>query len=297
MQPDVSQPKPQSARTEQKSLNCSKYPLTDDMKSTSPANLFRSVLASIALGPSYLLLTASDDRLAEVPPREFSRAWIGLMVISGLWGIASAFLWELSLWVFDWYWGGIPLIPAGVVLAGGALWLYRRSILSLAQFVSGTSGPTGRSLSAAVIVAFLALVLLGLKGWNEDWAPYPWWLIRPRAMYRALILAPVWGAWSMLITSQLCKPSDRTGAPVAAFAAGCGPLVAAVCLALLLVATISYFNYLPWTQLTICAAGAIGGVLIGCALCRRAGGLVRSALLGGNIATQIAFLLGYLANR
>lgn len=214
------------------------------------------------------------------------------------WGIFMAAAWDFTGWLFGWY-SGIPLVPVVVVVAATVLWMYRRAVGALSEAVSGEDVYV-RSLVGSVIVVTLSLALLGLKGWNPDWPRYlppAWKWIRPRAMYRVLILAPVWGGWAMLITCQFCKPTKRTEAAVVAFAAGCGPVIAAVCMAVPLAGAIIYFNYLPWTQLSISAAAIFAAVVGGAALAKRNGGLNRKTLLGVNLMTQIVFILAYLANR
>ncbi len=247
--------------------------------------------------PGYMLLTAAEEALSGQRPGRFARAWLSVMVVSVLWGGCSVLLWS-------WTWGlfgdfsGIPLMPAAVVVVLGLSWPYARSLLALAESLVGRDGP--RTVAVAVLVTGWTLMLLGLKSWNPDFPHYfppllQW--TRPRMMFRALLLAPIWGGWAMLLAGQFCRPSARTEPVVASFARGCGAMTATAVLAVLVLVTVTYFNHLPWTQLSISATpivtAAVGGVL----LCRRWGGLCRSALLGTNLLTQIAFLLAYLAHR
>jgi F0F1-type ATP synthase membrane subunit c/vacuolar-type H+-ATPase subunit K len=60
--------------------------------------------------------------------------------------------------------------------------------------------------------------------------------------------------------------------------------------------TIVYFNFLPWTQLTISAAALVAAIGSGIGLCRFAGGVTRKNLLATSAVTQIVFLMAYLAN-
>ena len=155
-------------------------------------------------------------------------------------------------------------------------------------------------MACSVIVVVLALLLLGLRGHNQDWAMHLHSAIRwtrPQAMYRVLILGPIWGAWAMLITCQLCKPDDKTSQALVALRRGCGPFSTAAALVLPLGGSVWYFNYLPWTQLSISAAPIIAAVAGGCWLCHRVGGLRRSVLLAVNIQAQLAFILAFLAIR
>lgn len=246
--------------------------------------------------PSCLLLAAPDDALSAEPPGRFRHAWAGLMVLGLAWGVGMAALWTWSGWLFGWY-SGMPLMPAAAVLAAVTLWMYRRSLLALSRLLGGREAAPA---VVATLTAVLALALLGLRGWNEDGFPpaLPQLLqgLWPRASCRTLILMPLWGAWAMLITAQFRRPTDRTEPAVAAFARGCGPLSAAGSMGVLLAVTIRQFDYLPWWQLSIPGVTIAVAIAGGLGLCRRAGGLKRSALLAVNLLTQTAFLLAYLAN-
>jgi hypothetical protein len=244
-----------------------------------------------------MLLTAEDDALANQPPGRFGRAWFGLVLLSLGWGACSMVLWS-------WTWGlfgdfsGIPLMPVAVVTAVGLMGLYPRCLLALAGSLVGRE--PRRSVAASVIVAVWVLMLLGLKSWNPDfphYLPYIWQWTRPRMMFRPLLLAPLWGGWAMLLTGQFCRPGELCEPVVAALTRGCSVVMTTVVLAALLGVTVTYFNHLPWTQLSISATAIVTAAAGGVLLCRRWGGLCRGALLATNMLTQIAFMLAYLANR
>ena len=101
----------------------------------------------------------------------------------------------------------------------------------------------------------------------------------------------------MLVLPQFCKPDEATEPAVAAFAAGCGPLAAAACMAVPMGLSICYFSYLAWTQLAIAGAAVLAATAGGTLLCRATGGLKRDSLLAANLLTQIVFILAYLANQ
>jgi hypothetical protein len=101
----------------------------------------------------------------------------------------------------------------------------------------------------------------------------------------------------MLLAGQFCRPSARTEPAVAALARGCGAMTTTAVLAVLVAVTVTYFNHLPLTQLGISATAIVTAAAGGVLLCRRWGGLCRSALLASNMLTQIAFLLAYLVHR
>jgi len=247
--------------------------------------------------PAYLFMTASDERLTAEPAERFGRLWLGLMVLSVAWGLILAGLYTAAWVVFGDYFG-IPLMPVAAVVAAMGLWLYRRSFTALGQILA--KDPQAAALVSALAAILLALGMLGLRGWKPDYAqslpPALMWL-RPRPLYRPLLLGPLWGAWAMLISSQLFKTRLESSVAVEALKSGCGPLKTSVLLAILLAWTVYYFNYLPWTQLSISAAAVAGALLGGWALVRRRGGVDRQALLAANLLTQIVFLMAYLANR
>jgi len=253
----------------------------------------------LASRPGYMLLAADDEKLAAAPPQRFARAWVELVLLSLGWGILSVGLWGVALKFVGDYYSGIPFMPVAAVVAPMTLWLYRRSLLALAESLVGAD-PAGKAVGGAVIVVVIVLSLLGLEKHGRDWPfylPPAWQWVCPMAPYRVLIVAPVWGAWAMLITCQFCRSRDHTEPAVAAFARGCGPVAAAACLAPLLAATLLYFHFLGVWRLIVPAAAVVAAVAGGLLLCRASGGLRRRALLAVNMLTQIVFFLAYLANR
>lgn len=240
--------------------------------------------------PSYMLLTADDDALAQQPPRRFRLAWIGLLFQSAAWALAMIGVWELATWVFPSD-KSVAYMPAGLTVLLFAGWAFRRALACLVDTLADPG--TGRAVLTTAMVCLLTMCMLRLR---PHWYPvHPIW---PEAkMYRVLLLMPLWGAWAMTITVQFCRPTRATEPAVAAFASGCGPVIPAAWMGAALVATIQYFSYLPWTQLSISAVAVASGVLGGPLLCRREGGLTRRALLASNALTQLAFLLACLANQ
>ncbi len=258
--------------------------------------LLRTAHRLLTERPGYALLTASEERLGGLDPQRFAHAWIGLAGWSLLWGLAAAGLWSGAWWVFeDEY--GVPVLSAGGVLVVGLLWPYRRAGAAVTAVLGGSDAGS-RGVSAAVLVAVLALLLLGLKGRDLylPRVPPAWAWAAPAPFLRVLILAPLWGAWAMMIVPQFCRPGPGTAPAVAAFARGCGPVTAAGAMGAVAAVTTLYMSYLPWWQLSISGGTIAAALLAGWLLCRRAGGLTRDALLAANLLTQIAFLLAYQAN-
>ena len=256
--------------------------------------LITSLAGWLLRRPSYMFLTADERSLADQPPGRFARAWWGLMVLSLGWGIGSAWLHGLSWGLFGDY-TGLQLMPVAVVVPVMVLWLYRRAAAALAGAVCGSQAAE-RGTGVAVITVVLALALLGLPSAKPDWpANLPWFLHWiPRTMYRVLILAPLWGAWAMLIAPKFRRPTERTEPAAAELIRGCGPLTAAICMAVLLAATLFAFRMFGWWNLAVPAAAILSATAGGFVLCRR-DGPTRQTLLAANLLTQIVVFLAYLA--
>ena len=246
---------------------------------------------------SYMFLTAGDEQLASQPPERFARVWWGLMLLSLVWGVAAAALYGLAWQIFDDY-TGMPLMPAALVTALWVTWPYRRAVTALAKSMCGGEETRDSSpVEAAAIVVIMAMAMLGFRDMrhgqdptNLDW--YLCWV--PPTMFRPLILAPIWGAWAMLIAPKLCKPAPQTQTAAASMIRGCGSPTMAGCMAVLVTVTMFAFNMIQW-QVTVPAATILAAVVGGTVLCRQAGGPTRNALLAANLLTQIVFFLAYLA--
>ena len=250
--------------------------------------------------PSYMLLTAGDERLADAAPERFGRAWIGLVGLSLLWGIAMAYLFGAAGSLFGEV-TGLLMMPAAVVTTATVAWLYRLAVVDLARVVARSRAEQVAPVAAAVTLV-LALAMCGLKSHQPDWSNgLPWFLHWiPRTMFRTLILAPVWGGWAMLITLQFCRPTEQTEPAVVALGRGCGPLTAAMCMLAPFAATVWSFRMFYhahewWQNLIIPAVTALTAIAGGWLICRLDGAPTRRGLLATNMLTQLVFILAYLA--
>ena len=244
----------------------------------------------------YLMLVANDARISERSAASFAGAWWQVLVLSVLWGIGQVYLWAVAWRTFNDF-SGLPLMPVAVVVGVMFLWVYRGASSSLAERLVGRRD---RALAQTVLVVIWALVLLGLAGWNRDWPiNYPVWIrwARPIAVFRPLILAPVWGAWGMMVTCLFARQSFTMRPPVAAYAAKCGPLTTAAVMGAALAMSLWYFDYLSWLQVAIPASAAVAAVVGGLILSGGGRRLTRGALLATNLITQLAFLAAYVAIR
>ncbi len=253
-------------------------------------------LAWLTYRPAYMLLVASDEALAAQPAHRFARAGGGIMLLGLLHGLLLCGVWSLAWGVFDDF---NPLImPAAATLLVHVVWPLRRSGPALAEVIDRRPGG---GMTAAMLVVGLGFCFLSFQPqWYREEFPLPAWLawIRPEAkFYRALLLMPLWGVWSMLIMPQFCRPGERTEPALAACARGCGPMTTALSLSLPLAGTIFYFHYMgPWAQGWISALTVVTAIAGSFVLCRLSGGLRRHSWLALNVLTQIVFLLTYLAH-
>ena len=246
--------------------------------------------------PGYLMLVAGAADVAARTGRELAGVCWQVWALSALWGIGQAWLWALAWRVFGDY-SGLPLLPTALITALTFTWIYRRAAMSLAESALGRQE---RHLVVTALVVVWVLILLGLQGWHPDWpVSYPLWIrwARPMAVFRPLILAPLWGAWGMMITCLFSRPSFTMQPAVAAYAKRCGPVPVAAAMAVNLAMSLWYFNYLPWVQAAIPCATAVVALVSGLALSRGGRRLTRRVLLANNLVSQLAFLLAYVAVR
>ena len=241
-------------------------------------------------------LAGSPARLGRLPPERFEGLATAVVLLSAGWGLAQVGIWEVSHRVF-WVWLGHLNWIAQSGLAAGATVLaaYRRAAWALAETIVGP-----RRLWQAVAVAAMAAgawSLYNALGWSAmDWpmrlpAAVEW--LWPPAPYRVLLLAPVWGAWGMIVPGRFRRPDGRTDEPTRRFVGGIGPAAVVVYLALPLAGSLVYLNHLyPWHFVPPMAAlgAAIGG---GALVVRLRGRLDRGALLATNLLTQAAFVGGF----
>ena len=257
-------------------------------------------------GDGYAYLTADDQRLASMQTAPRSRTWLSLMLLGVAWGIGSMWLWQGALDLFydvrfRTRTESAAWLAVAAVLATQGLWLYRRSFVALGDALSGRRQPTP-VLTQAILVAIWILTLLSLERPGSEDYPYylpgAWqWLVPAPAWFRTLILAPVWGAWSMLVVCQFCRPCEATDPATSALARGCGPMTTVLCLSLPLAGSLLYFQYLGPAQTWIPAITIFGAIASGLWLCRRNGGIGRDVLLAVNLLTQLTFMLTCIAVR
>ncbi len=237
-------------------------------------------------------LTASRRRLEAAAPEELDSPVLPLAILSVGWGLVTLGIWE-AVWRLTWphllHW----IYPAAACAAALVLGPYRRACVSLARSLA-PRGWRWRHLCwpALGVWAFACYHSLGWK--TEDWpsqlASWLAWLW-PRAMYRVVLLAPLWGAWAMLVTVLYHRPTPATDAPTRRFARGVSATATAAALATPLAATLVGLMYVsPALRFLPPAAAVVAAAVGGWLLVRRHGGLCREVLLGCNVLTQLVFL-------
>ncbi len=222
------------------------------------------------------------------------------MLLGAAWGLILVGVWELTYrltWARLFHW----VVPAAACAAATAGVAYRQGFLALTETVAGRRRWLSWAALPAAAAAWAAILNYAVRYWNPDWPtqlpPAAAWLW-PRALYRAMLLAPVWGSWAMLVLPQFHRPDAGTDAHTRALAEKTSPLSAAAYLAVPLAGSFVYlmflwppFRFLPPAAAVLAAVGA-GSVIV-----RVRGGLCREALLAANVVTQAGFLLAYLAVR
>jgi len=242
--------------------------------------------------PSYMFMTAGDERLSAQKPGRFTYAWMGLMGFSVLTGIILISIWSIVWQVFQDY--DRLSRPAGVTAIVLLVWPMRRALVSIgpAARLRGRANQVAAAATAAALIGVGFMSLVDRFPYEYAWPDWIAWIRPELSIFRVLLLMGVWGAWSMLITVQFRRPDGNTDPITRRFAYGCGPLAAAACMAPPLAGTILFFHYMGMTgQLIITGATIVTAIACGPILCRISGGLTRDVLLAANTITQIVFLM------
>jgi hypothetical protein len=248
------------------------------------------------LRAAVLLLVGSEARVAAHDGRSLRRLGVSLAA-AGLGGAGVlAATWALAAHACPWWHDThLPLVSTAAVLAVLALGA-RPWLAAPGELLAPPRGDGGLVTTAVMLV--LALCLLGIVPFHREPFNLPAWLAwtRPPEEYRVLLAMGMWGAWAMMTPTHFCR-ARPDAAPLVAVFARTHPLpVTAAWMAVTLAVSLWELSFLtlPWVILPGGAAVLTGGAgAIG--ICKATGGVTRRGLLAGNFATQLAFLLGYLA--
>lgn len=246
---------------------------------------------------AFLFLVASPRRLAKTPPEHFVRLAWPTMLLSAAWGLILVGVWDRAYHLtwssrLDWV---VPSALCGVAVVAA----FRRAATALI----GTFGPRRWWILWPALVALAAGIgaLINYAVGDPDWPtqlPQAWMWLWPRALYRALVLMGLWGAWGMFAVGQFCRCGPRTDAPTRRLIESTGPITVASALAVPLGASLIYLIFLPPAMRFVPPAAAIAAALGGgIVVCRLRGGACREALLATNFLTQLTFLAAWMTVR
>ncbi len=140
------------------------------------------MLSFLGLKQAYLILTAEQQRLKSYKPESFRWGWVGLILLSLLWGLASIGLWDLSIRLFGRP-GGMNVM-SGMVLGATILLLPMRLGATFLCELLGGKSTTARMLFTSLLVMILMMCLLSLNpDWYADESSLPRWMgwLRPQS--------------------------------------------------------------------------------------------------------------------
>ncbi|MCY2929737.1 MAG: hypothetical protein NTV86_09645 [Planctomycetota bacterium] len=236
--------------------------------------------------------------------RVFAPAWIGLAAIALAWGLLSIGVYVVARLATPERFVCPLWTPAVALAALSVAGPFRVAALDVAALLH-LRGRVARAAFGLLLAGGWAWALAYLGGKRhfglaseEQALPGALAWIRPEMeAFRVLLLAPLWGAWAMMIAVQFRRPGRELGGAVREFAAGCGPMLSVVAMGVVSCWNILYFSFLPWGPQLAILGGAIGGGVVAGLIARAlAGGLTRGSLLAANLGAQGAFLGAYLAN-
>ncbi len=208
---------------------------------------------------------------------------------------------------------GVRLLPATAVWVIGLLAIDRRGPIGLVRVLSGPreanpEDSPGDALSANRLPLLIVACVLPLIGWMaipnaaSTWpgAWGPWFnFAYPRAIFRPLVLAPLWAAWGWVAAAGAGRAHEQAG-----------PVARTLCSAGSVRMTLGWL-VLPLT-LTLVYSGTHGRWTVGCLIslavfgithlyaigvARRVGGQTLDTLASTAWVAQLSFLILFLAAR
>lgn len=258
------------------------------------------MLAIQRIKNAFLFLSADPQRLEVGPAQRFDRTGWAMMLLAAAWGLILVGIWDrafhltFSRWL-NW------VVPSSLCAVVMVLGLAGRPATSLLEVLAGRRWWLLWPGRAAMATGIALMLNYAVRWWDPDWPtqlPPGWMWLWPRALYRTMLLMPLWGVWGMLALGQFRRPGPRTDEAARRLIQTTGPLTAAAMLAVPLAGTFVYFMFLPpamrFVPPAAAAVAAIGG---GSALAGIGGGISRRVMLATNCLTQLAFLAAYLAVR
>ena len=248
--------------------------------------------------PAWALLWAGRSHLAQTDARATTWMHWELMGLGLTIGVGLALLWSGAWALFGDGFSALPLAPATAALVVMTLGVYRRAVVALGSLLSRRSPP---ALGVSVVVVTLLACLLGLRSWHSDWPtdfPVAVQWMRPIPLFRALVMAPLWGMWSMLAVCLFAPVTRRTELAVSQLVGRVGAGFVAFWMVLLVLLNSWWFGFLDavFNGVAISLTPIIAGLAAGQWFCYRTGGVTRKALLATNLLAQLAFAFAYQAS-
>jgi hypothetical protein len=242
---------------------------------------------------------AGSERAVQARPAElYQRPCLPLLLAALGWGVFSGLVWQLVN-VISWRYLHEYTAPAAAVAALTFLFPLRPAAMELSTLLLGRRRFV--RLGGLVVLAGLYWLLLR-QSWRyhhdyANWLPPRWDWLWPMETYRLLVLAPLWGAWGIVVLGQFYRPSAQTDRATASLAGRLHPLAVAACLLAPLAASLACLRFLGPCHLVPPAAALAaifgGGSLL--AVFRPP--LRRAVLLSTGLLAQLAFLAAYVAVR
>ncbi len=225
-----------------------------------------------------------------------------------LWGAAIGIVYA-GVFRASWRWFGeyqyVRFVPIAVVLLVDLAWGGYRPFVAAVRLLAGGRSRTAETVMvhialAVVLIAFVKYaMLLSLPLGDPEWSRWRGRLgiLYPKAIYRPLVLMPLWGRWAMTLALCIGRPHADEPAPLRSMAANAR--LPWILLGWLACGALTVF-YASETAAeaargTVIALGVlVSAYLVSFALGRRCGGQTQTTVLAAALATEFSFLALYL---
>lgn len=223
-------------------------------------------------------------------------------------GIVYAIVFGLTWRVFGEY-QGIRWVPAVAVLAADLSFCGYRMLAGTASLTSQRSieeGGTPPNLRGLLVVQLLMLIKFALLvslpigiwrsgGWDPVFGKLGF--LYPRAIYRALLLAPLWGRWAMMLAVTIGRIAPSAPPRFRRMADGSSLAAIGASWLLLAVLTTIYCSG-SGEHLThgviLALVGMVMAYLAGFVLARRFGGQTEATVGAVGLITEVTFLICFV---
>jgi hypothetical protein len=290
----------------------------DPQGSASPPNSpfltshFSLLTSSLWLAGRFLF-PCDDQRRADDPNWPAAGRWFVL------WGLAIGVVYAV-VFRAAWRWFGeyeyIRWLPAVAVLTVDLGFCGYRLLVGAADVASRRHSCEASNAPLATPPALVAIVLVALAkyamlvslplgrleqpstiGWDQSGGAGWLGFLRPGAIYRPLILMPIWGRWAVTLALSIGRAAPDSSARLQDMARG-SRLWVILALWLAVTALTAWYCGRSWVELPYGLALTLGvttvSYLAAFILARRAGGQSEATVAGAGLVAEIAFLALYL---